>query len=65
MTREGETAVAMRDFSSFAATLQVLDRENGELSGKYPLSECYGIAEGVESGVLVIDPGGVCNVVGN
>lgn len=55
----------MRDFSSFAATLQVLDRENGELSGKYPLSECYGIAEGVESGVLVIDAGGVCNVVGN
>ena len=59
MTREGEMVVAIHDFSSLAGTLQVLDREDGELSGEYSLSECYGIAEGVESGILLIDAGGV------
>lgn len=58
-TKEGEMVVAVYDNSSFNATLQVLNRENGELSGAYPLSECYGIAEGAKKGILIIDLSGV------
>ncbi|MDE5804170.1 MAG: extracellular solute-binding protein [Lachnospiraceae bacterium] len=58
MSREGDI-VLVEDSGMMGDVLKILNKESGTLSGKYTLSDCYGIAEGAARGVMIIDLSGV------
>ena len=58
ISKEGKI-VLVKDDSGTGDSVQILDRENGTLSGKYPLFDYYAMAVGIEKGVLIMDHDGV------
>lgn len=57
MSREGD--IVLVEDGAEGLVLKILNKESGTLSGKYPLFSCFGIAEGAEKGILIIDLNGV------
>lgn len=58
ISKEGNLVFVTSDSSHYGYVLKTMNPKTGVLSGDYALSECFGIAEGVEQGVLVIDLSG-------
>ncbi len=57
MSREGD--IVLVEDGAEGCVLKILNKESGTFSGKYPLLACFGIAEGAEKDILLIDLNGV------
>ncbi|MDE6063135.1 MAG: hypothetical protein K2G20_00895, partial [Lachnospiraceae bacterium] len=57
MSREGD--IVLVEYGAEGRVLKILNKESGTFSDKYTLFSCFGIAEGAEKGILLIDLSGV------
>lgn len=57
MSREGD--IVLVEYGAEGLVLKILNKESGTFSDKYTLFSCFGIAEGAEKGILLIDLSGV------
>ena len=57
MSREGD--IVLVEYGAEGRVLKILNKESGTFSDKYTLFSCFGIAEGAEKGILLIDQSGV------
>lgn len=57
MSKEGD--IVLVEYGAKGLVLKILNKESGTFSDKYTLFSCFGIAEGAEKGILLIDQSGV------